>query len=221
MCARPAKENVNAPILRLLVRPSVTGGAGFIGSHTVVSLVEAPPASTGNAPAGSLRAAAQKASAAVVSINTSKAAQRSPHEGDPWFRFFFGDRGNQPQAGLGSGVIISPEGYILTNNHVVADSDDIMVVLWNGEQLRARVAGRDPATDIAILRVTPRTPLTAAHWGDSKAARVGKWVLSLGNPFGLGSSASVAATWRPARRRRGPPRPASVPRLSFHPLVDA
>lgn len=92
---------------------------------------------------------------------------------------------------LGSGFIIDARGVIVTNNHVVADSDDITIVLWNGEQLRARVAGRDPATDIAILRVTPRTPLSAARWGDSKAARVGEWVLSLGNPFGLGSSASV------------------------------
>jgi len=92
---------------------------------------------------------------------------------------------------LGSGFIIDSKGIIVTNNHVVADSDDIMVVLWNGEQLRARVVGRDPATDIAILRVTPRTPLAAADWGDSKAARVGEWVLALGNPFGLGSSASV------------------------------
>jgi serine protease Do len=92
---------------------------------------------------------------------------------------------------LGSGFVVDPKGIIVTNNHVVADSDDIMVVLWNGEQLRARVAGRDPATDIAILRVTPRTPLAATHWGDSKAARVGEWVLALGNPFGLGSSASV------------------------------
>jgi serine protease Do len=92
---------------------------------------------------------------------------------------------------LGSGFIVDSKGVIVTNNHVVADSDDITVVLWNGEQLRARVAGRDPATDIAILRVTPRTPLSAARWGDSKTARVGEWVLALGNPFGLGSSASV------------------------------
>ncbi len=92
---------------------------------------------------------------------------------------------------LGSGFIIDSKGIIVTNNHVVADSDDIVVVLWNGEQLRARVAGRDPATDIAILRVTPRAPLSAVRWGDSKAARVGEWVLALGNPFGLGSSASV------------------------------
>lgn len=102
-----------------------------------------------------------------------------------------GGAAGDDSSSLGSGFIIDAKGVIVTNNHVVADADDITVVLWNGEQLRARVAGRDPATDIAILRVTPRAPLAAAHWGDSKAARVGEWVLALGNPFGLGSSASV------------------------------
>jgi len=126
-----------------LNRRPTTGG--------VVALVEAPPASPGSIPAGSFRTAAQKASAAVVSINTSKAAQRSPHEGDPWFRFFFGERGNQPQAGLGSGVIVSADGYILTNNHVVEGADEIEVILNDARRTKAKVIGTDPDTDLAIL----------------------------------------------------------------------
>ena len=153
----------------------------------VVSLVEAPPASTGNAPAGSLRAAAQKASAAVVSINTSKAAQRSPHEGDPWFRFFFGDRGNQPQAGLGSGVIVSADGYILTNNHVVEGADEIEVILNDARRTKAKVIGTDPDTDLAILKIgLDRLPLIVL--GNSDALQVGDQVLAIGNPFGVGQT---------------------------------
>lgn len=92
---------------------------------------------------------------------------------------------------LGSGFIIDAKGVIVTNNHVVATADVITVVLSNGDELQAKVAGRDPATDIAILRVNPKAPLPAAHWGDSKGARVGEWVLAVGNPFGLGTSVSV------------------------------
>lgn len=159
-------------------RPS-TGG--------VVSLVEAPAASSGSIPAGSFRGAAQKASAAVVSINTSKAAQRNPHEGDPWFRFFFGERGNQPQAGLGSGVIVSADGYILTNNHVVEGADEIEVILNDARRTKAKVIGTDPDTDLAILKITlDRLPLIVL--GNSDALQVGDQVLAIGNPFGVGQT---------------------------------
>ncbi len=153
----------------------------------VVALVEAPPASPGSVPAGSFRSAAQKASAAVVSINTSKAAQRSPHDGDPWFRFFFGDRGNQPQAGLGSGVIVSAEGYILTNNHVVEGADEIEVILNDSRRTKARIIGTDPDTDLAILKISlDRLPLITL--GNSDALQVGDQVLAIGNPFGVGQT---------------------------------
>ena len=153
----------------------------------VVALVEAPPASPASVPAGSFRMAAQKASAAVVSINTSKAAQRTPHEGDPWFRFFFGERGNQPQAGLGSGVIVSADGYILTNNHVVEGADEIEVILNDARRTKAKVIGTDPDTDLAILKITlDRLPLIVL--GNSDALQVGDQVLAIGNPFGVGQT---------------------------------
>ena len=159
-------------------RPSTSG---------VVSLVEAPAPSAGSIPAGSFRGAAQKASAAVVSINTSKAAQRNPHEGDPWFRFFFGERGNQPQAGLGSGVIVSADGYILTNNHVVEGADEIEVILNDARRTKAKVIGTDPDTDLAILKISlDRLPLIVL--GNSDALQVGDQVLAIGNPFGVGQT---------------------------------
>ncbi len=80
----------------------------------------------------------------MVSINTSKAAVRDPRSNDPWFQFFFGDQGSQAQAGLGSGVIISQDGYILTNNHVVEGADEIDVTLSDSRRARARTIGTDP-----------------------------------------------------------------------------
>jgi serine protease Do len=100
---------------------------------------------------------------------------------------------------LGSGFIIDPAGYIVTNNHVIADADEITVILHNNTNLKATVVGRDTKTDIALLRVKADKPLTAAVWGDSDAARVGDWVLAIGNPFGLGGS--VTAGILSARQR--------------------
>ena len=153
-----------------------------------VSLIEAAPAIGGAAPAGSFRAAAQKASAAVVSINSSKAARRNPNSNDPWFRFFFGDQGSgEPQAGLGSGVIVSASGYILTNNHVVEGADEIEVVLNDSRSARAKVIGTDPETDLAILKIE-LDKLPVIVLGNSDGAQVGDQVLAIGNPFGVGQT---------------------------------
>ena len=152
-----------------------------------VAVIEAPAAQNGETPAGSLRLAAQKASAAVVSINTSKAAKRNPNGSDPWFKFFFGDQGGEPQAGLGSGVIVSANGYILTNNHVVDGADEIEVVLNDSRSARAQVIGTDPDTDLAILKIElDRLPVIVL--GDSDTAQVGDRVLAIGNPFGVGQT---------------------------------
>jgi serine protease DegQ len=138
--------------------------------------------------ASSFSGAAKAASPAVVSISTSKAPVNNPHSGDPWFRFFFGDQGDsQPQAGLGSGVIVSPEGYILTNNHVVEEADEIDVQLSDGRRAKARTIGTDPETDLAILKIDlPALPVILL--GNSDALEVGDAVLAIGNPFGVGQT---------------------------------
>ncbi|MES2687376.1 MAG: trypsin-like peptidase domain-containing protein [Pseudomonadota bacterium] len=155
-----------------------------------ISVIEAPAGPAGGAaPAGSFAAAAKAASAAVVSINTSKAAARHPNMDDPWFKFFFGDQGgrNEPQVGLGSGVIVSPNGYILTNNHVVEGADDIEVILNDTRRAKAKIIGTDPETDLAILKIElDKLPIIVL--GSSDTAQVGDPVLAIGNPFGVGQT---------------------------------
>ncbi|MDO9483601.1 MAG: trypsin-like peptidase domain-containing protein [Hydrogenophaga sp.] len=132
--------------------------------------------------------AARAASPAVVSINTSKAAVNNIHSSDPWFRFFFGDQlQTQPQTGLGSGVIVSPAGYILTNNHVIEEADEIEVVLIDGRKSVAQVIGTDPETDLAVLKIA-LTELPVITLGNSDALSIGDQVLAIGNPFGVGQT---------------------------------
>ena len=132
--------------------------------------------------------AARLASPAVVSISTSKAPLRNPHYADPWFRFFFGDQANnQPQSGLGSGVIVSPDGYILTNNHVVEGADEIAIQLSDGRKALAQVIGTDPDTDLAVLRIS-LADLPVITLGNSDQLQVGDVVLAIGNPFGVGQT---------------------------------
>jgi Do/DeqQ family serine protease len=157
------------------------------GQTPTVALFQAPADRNAQTPPGSFRLAAQKASAAVVSINTSKAAARAPNSNDPWFRFFFGDQDNEPQVGLGSGVIVSPGGYILTNNHVIEGADEIEVILNDGRSSRAKVIGTDPDSDLAVLKVE-LDKLPVIVLGNSDALQVGDPVLAIGNPFGVGQT---------------------------------
>ena len=159
---------------------------GATRSGAGVALMEAPPAPAGQPAAGSFSGAARKASPAVVSINTSKAV-RHPRSNDPWFQFFFGDQAPQAQTGLGSGVIISPDGYILTNNHVVAGADEIDVTLNDSRHARGKVIGTDPETDLAVLKIE-LDKLPAIVLGNSDALAVGDQVLAIGNPFGVGQT---------------------------------
>lgn len=157
------------------------------GLRGMVAVVEAPPVNPQAVP-GSLSSAAKKASPAVVSINTSKAAQLNPRNNDPWFRFFFGDQGaDQPQVGLGSGVIVSADGYILTNNHVVEGADEIEVTLNDGRHAHGKVIGTDPDTDLAVLKIE-LDKLPVVVLGNSDALQVGDQVLAIGNPFGVGQT---------------------------------
>jgi Do/DeqQ family serine protease len=155
-------------------------------SSAGISLLQAPSLPAGETAPGSFAPAARKAAPAVVSINTSKAV-RHPRSNDPWFQFFFGDQGTQEQSGLGSGVIISPDGYILTNNHVVEGADDIEVTLTDSRQAKATVIGTDPETDLAILKID-LDKLPVIVLGNSDQVAVGDRVLAIGNPFGVGQT---------------------------------
>ena len=161
---------------------------------TTATLNLAPPVTpaqprAASGPGNSLRAAAQQASPAVVSVSTSKMPVRTPQDADPWFQFFFGNRmpQQQPQAGLGSGVIVSEEGYLLTNNHVVEGADDIEVSLLDGRRVNAKVVGTDPETDLAVLKID-LDKLPVITLGDTDNIAVGDTVLAIGNPFGVGQT---------------------------------
>jgi serine protease DegQ len=169
------------------LKPEWLGKPSLVGA--VVPVIEAPLAPDGKPtghPSG-FSAAARTASPAVVSINTSKAVSQ-PHSADPWFRFFFGDQAQaQPSTGLGSGVIVSPAGYILTNNHVIEEADEIEVVLNDGRRSIAQVIGTDPETDLAILKIS-LDELPVITLGQSDALAIGDLVLAIGNPFGVGQT---------------------------------
>jgi len=143
----------------------------------------------GVAPSG-YSAAARTAAPAVVSIAASKVPARGAHGEDPWFRFFFGDRAQQQQqaqVGLGSGVIVSAEGYLLTNNHVIEGAADIEVQLADGRQARAKLVGTDPETDVAVLKIS-LDKLPVVRVGDVRQLQVGDVVLAIGNPFNVGQT---------------------------------
>ena len=151
--------------------------------------------STSAAPAPSANTyadAVQRAMPSVVNIFSSKEvrAQRHPLLNDPIFRRFFGDQlpdEAQRASSLGSGVIVSTSGYVLTNHHVVEAADEIEVALADGKKLLAKVVGNDPETDLAVLRVNAED-LPAISFGSSEALRVGDIVLAIGNPFGVGQT---------------------------------
>ena len=163
----------------------------------IVTLQEAASASaTSEAAApGSYREAARTALPAVVHIYTTQEikAQRHPLFDDPIFRHFFGDRPEgkqQRNSGLGSGVIVSAGGYILTNFHVIEAADDIQVSLNDGKTYKATVIGSDPESDLAILQIKA-DKLPAITFGQMETLRVGDVVLAIGNPFGVGQTVTM------------------------------
>ncbi|MCZ4306436.1 Do family serine endopeptidase [Zoogloeaceae bacterium G21618-S1] len=166
----------------------------------VVMQNEAPPAATivptTDAP-GSYAKAARTALPSVVHIFTSKEmqSQRSPFLDDPIFRHFFGDRlgprQEQRTSGLGSGVIASADGYILTNNHVIEAADAIEVALNDGRKFEAKLVGRDPETDLAVLRIEAGDALPAVSFAPTESLSVGDIVLAIGNPFGVGQTVTM------------------------------
>ena len=189
------------------LKPEWMGRRGSSGMPTVVSILTAPEAIAHAAPGAvvtsSYSPAAKRATPAVVSISASKAGTANPHADDPAFNFFFRERGRQqPQVGLGSGVIVSPDGYLLTNNHVVAGADDIEVQLSDGRRATAKLVGADPDTDVAVLKISlDRLPVIT--FGDADALQVGDVVLAIGNPFGVGQTVTAGIVSALGRNQLG------------------
>ena len=162
-----------------------------VGAGSPAGVLQAPPQSQPSA--GSYRDAAGRAMPAVVNILTSKALRHNhPLLRDPFFRKYFGERPSraEQQSSLGSGVIVSPDGYILTNNHVVASADEIEVVLADGRKAPAKVVGTDPETDLAVIRIAASN-LPVIVLGHAEQAMVGDVVLAIGNPFGVGQTVTM------------------------------
>ncbi|MBX9458636.1 MAG: Do family serine endopeptidase [Rhizobium sp.] len=145
----------------------------------------------------------------VVNISITQNAKAEGDDGVPsptlpkdapfqdLFEDYFKNRNNEGSntarkvSSLGSGFVVDPTGYIVTNNHVIEGASEIVVNFANGSKLTAKLVGTDTKTDIALLKVEPKTPLKAVPWGDSRLMRIGDWVMAIGNPFGLGGSVSV------------------------------
>src|SRR5581483_2494588 len=171
----------------------------FLSALLLASPVLTAPALARGAP-DSFADLSAKLLPTVVNISTFQTLKTPPQQLpdlppglDDMFKNFLGPRGNQPRrvTSLGSGFIIDPSGYIVTNNHVIEDSEQITVQLQDGSQLPAKVIGRDVKTDLALLKVTPKKPLPATHFGDSDKARIGDWVMAIGDPFGIGSTVTA------------------------------
>ncbi|MCH8014388.1 MAG: Do family serine endopeptidase, partial [Candidatus Dadabacteria bacterium] len=153
----------------------------------------------------SLSPLVKQLSPSVVNISTTSVSKggsqffKSPFGGrgeepfDDFFKKFFGDSPQKEfkRRGLGSGFIFSEDGYIITNNHVVERATDIKVILQNGDSYVAQIIGTDPKTDLALLKIKPKTKLPAVRFGNSDMLEIGDWVLAIGNPFGLGHTVTV------------------------------
>jgi serine protease DegQ len=160
-----------------------------------LTIQQAQHAAGGTEPSASFAVAAQKVIPAVVNIFTQQTIQSPAHpsQQDPVFRYFFGDRQDaRPRqvSNLGSGVIVSANGYILTNQHVVEAADEIQVALANGQTLPAHVVGTDPDTDLAVLKIDA-DKLPAITFAQADSLKVGDWVLAVGNPFGVGQTVTA------------------------------
>jgi serine protease Do len=208
------------PLAKPTTQTRSSGGRRRIAGAALALALAAAPALVLCAPAfargpDSLADLAASVSDAVVNISAAQMVEEKsasampdlPH-GTPFDDLFdeFFRRQQQQQGGngesappprqrrsnsLGSGFVIDPSGIIVTNNHVIADANEITVIFTNGEKLKAELIGTDPKVDVAVLRVKPDKPLKAVKFGDSEKARVGDWVMAVGNPFGLGGTVTA------------------------------
>ena len=190
-----ATNPAQAPTVTTTATPANPAAAPAIATNPAMN---AGPASVADLASGLLDA--------VVNISTS---QKVKDEGDgpaspkvpdnspfqDFFNDFFknrnNDNSNRKVSSLGSGFVIDPTGYIVTNNHVIEGADDIEVIFPNGNKLKARLIGTDTKTDLSVLKVESKRPLVSVKFGDSAKMRIGDWVMAIGNPFGLGGSVTV------------------------------
>lgn len=185
---------------QLSLTPSTEAGQKSLWTEGASDGVSVRPASFANL--------AEEVSPAVVNISTATVVkgsgdlsggrsfgQNGPFRdffGDEFFkRFFQGPKRPYKQRSLGSGFIINKEGYIVTNNHVIKDADEIVVILKGGDEYPAKVVGKDEKTDIALIKIEPKNGLPICRLGNSDGSRVGDWVLAIGNPFGLGHTVTA------------------------------
>jgi serine protease Do len=197
-----------APTIRPTYRRSIAllAGAAMLANVGFAGVVHAQTTPPTNGPA-SVADLAEGLLDAVVNISTSQnvkddegagPAPRAP-DGSP-FQEFFNDffnkqkgkpGGNHNVSSLGSGFVIDPQGFIVTNNHVIEGADDIEVNFADGSKLKAKLIGTDTKTDLSVLKVEPKKPLKSVKFGDSSGMRIGDWVMAIGNPFGFGGSVTV------------------------------
>ena len=189
--------------------PRMTAPAGRTALAVLFAAAIAWPAMTAPAAARGPDGIADVAEAvidAVVNISTKQTVDMSNNAvpqlppGSPFEEFFDeffknrrgqGDQTPRRVNSLGSGFIIDPAGFVVTNNHVIADADEVNVILNDGTTLKAEIVGRDTKTDLALLKVTPTKPLKAVKFGDSDKLRLGEWVIAIGNPFSLGGTVTA------------------------------
>lgn len=192
-------------------RDAAPTGALLLTALTVALLtvmIAARPADARGAPE-SFADLAERLLPAVVNISTEQDVRRDGPIPEEFFERFRGDPDDQPRraTSLGSGFIIdSGDGIVITNNHVIEDADEIKVILQDETEFTATVVGRDPSTDIAVLKIDPSgVDLPSVDWGDSDAARVGDWVVAIGNPLGLGGTVTAGIISARGRNIRSGP----------------
>jgi serine protease Do len=185
-------------VIELLKKFTKVGVLFLLGMLAVSVPLEALAATSSDPFTGNpIAKIAQNASPAVVNIDTETLVRQPmfPLIDDPFFRQFFGEEWRRftqviPMKGKGSGFIVSKEGHVLTNNHVVEGADKITVTLSDGRQFDAKIVGRDPTFDLAVIKITA-SDLPVLPLGDSDAIQVGEWVVAIGNPFGLEHTVTV------------------------------
>jgi serine protease Do len=196
--------------VRTIATPAVSGWRAASILHPAVLLLclvaLAPGSAFARAAPDSFADLAARLLPSVVNVSTTQVTEGNPGielpqlpPGSPFEEFFkeFMERGQprQPQkrraTSLGSGFVIDTDGHVVTNNHVIQDADEVTVILHDETRLEAKVIGRDAKTDLAVLKVDPHGKLAPVKFGDSDTARVGDWVLAIGNPFGFGGSVTA------------------------------